>query len=1174
MHTDEFLKLLKHYPDCISDERRFTAYMRDLFPESPKECNLLINLYHLGIVKGLEAASQIDQSFCNRYKKNLMDSYGVVEILAEEAVRVWCVCYGQDILRKTCDASGFPSTLAEKTNDNVHYGEKLRTYVSYGFSVIIPTITVLDEAIFIKFSVKFKPNAKESLALEGGKIEDRVQNIYSAHPVDVFIPRKSMRPVEFEIATPNKKRPLWRNSKVYLSLLSSEGIKYEICYRSDETRKLQLEYAMAQRMMPEDDARYLEIAANISKKNGEKSNTQNEKQDLGTTIDTGIPAYTTPTLEEYKKALSREEYFLKNNGGRKFKVTNGVRLSNNRIVYPYRFELETEMNLSDDAPLTLTAGGREAAGSVLMCEGFEIIVTIDKDLGEKIGSAYISVEPWKLLEVQVNKLNNISQTDRIAIELLERGPKLATKESYMKIPKGQEIAKKKAKQENITVMWGPPGTGKTHTMSEIAIGFLKQNKSVLVVSHSNISVDGVVKKIAELMRAGGMDSLLKKGIVLRYGYVRDDELTNDADTVAFNFALNRNQTLKNEREKLLQEKDILMKKGQGNSEQIVNVERRLKDIRVQVRTLEGYYVEKARIVATTISKVNIDKLFDYRKYDIVMFDEVSMAYFPQVLCAATYAREHFIAVGDFKQLAPIAQSEAKKTLEVDLFAYLKITNGYAIYNHPWLVMLNEQRRMYPAISAFPNQYVYNNLLKDHKDVAANRSGIVRQQPFEGQAMNLVDMSGSYCAAGKNSDNSRFNILSAIISFSTAISTEAISKSSVGIITPYAAQTRLIRAMLRDHNGKEKTQVACSTVHQFQGSERDVIIFDAVESYPSQKPGWLMLKNDNEHVTRLINVAVTRARGKLITVANGNFWLKKFEGTNHIFYRMVQYLKNKENTVNVKEKGLENYIQSLDKGRNIRYYPVITEGLNALIKDIQKAHEKVVISIPDGNIDRETSGILLKELQQAHSDGIRILMKCNDYTNLPEEWRAYCWGAEDAIFPLIMIDDRIVWYGLPDSKGIFHDGSWGYATVCKTIFRIVGEHTVEMIKSLSGIENRVVDNRSKALTEKTTRDIQKISTDAEDNGKQAGGLGRFVRGHSKCPKCKNPMQLMKGRSGKYFLKCSMCGELAYLTPDFTNWYINRESVRCPIHHCEIEAKLGQYGIYVRCGRGHYIKPDEI
>ena len=247
-------------------------------------------------------------------------------------------------------------------------------------------------------------------------------------------------------------------------------------------------------------------------------------------------------------------YYLRNNGGRKYKVTNGVRINDNKNGYPYRFELEAELNLADDSPITLTIGAISASGSVLVCDGFELVVTIEKDLGPKVSLAYLSVEPWKLLEAQVNKLAAMTQNDRLAIKLLRDGPKLATKASYLKIPQGQTAAKEKAASEDITVIWGPPGTGKTHTMAEITIAFLKQGKKVLAVSHSNVSVDGIVKKLAELMRKAGMEQYLKDGKILRYGYVRDPELQEDRSAVAFNYALDRNPRLKKEREDLLHEK--------------------------------------------------------------------------------------------------------------------------------------------------------------------------------------------------------------------------------------------------------------------------------------------------------------------------------------------------------------------------------------------------------------------------------------------------------------------------------------------------------------------------------------------------------------------------------------------------------------------------------------------
>lgn len=100
MLKDEFVDLLKKYPDCLADERRFTAYMRDYFPKSQKECSILIDLYHLGIVEDLKLVPQIDQNFFYRYKKKIIDSYGIIDDLAEESVKLWCICYGKMILEK------------------------------------------------------------------------------------------------------------------------------------------------------------------------------------------------------------------------------------------------------------------------------------------------------------------------------------------------------------------------------------------------------------------------------------------------------------------------------------------------------------------------------------------------------------------------------------------------------------------------------------------------------------------------------------------------------------------------------------------------------------------------------------------------------------------------------------------------------------------------------------------------------------------------------------------------------------------------------------------------------------------------------------------------------------------------------------------------------------------
>ena len=85
-----------------------------------------------------------------------------------------------------------------------------------------------------------------------------------------------------------------------------------------------------------------------------------------------------------------------------------------------------------------------AAGTVLLCDGFETLLLLDSNLGNSISSGTISVEPWKLLESLNKRIETISELGPIAREFLHNGPQLATSQSISQIPKGQAIAKEHA----------------------------------------------------------------------------------------------------------------------------------------------------------------------------------------------------------------------------------------------------------------------------------------------------------------------------------------------------------------------------------------------------------------------------------------------------------------------------------------------------------------------------------------------------------------------------------------------------------------------------------------------------------------------------------------------------------------------------------------------------------
>lgn len=883
-------------------------------------------------------------------------------------------------------------------------------------------------------------------------------------------------------------------------------------------------------------------------------------------MESNIPSF--PPLKDYVNAVFREMYYIRENGGKKHKLTNGrVIVERNDAAY-YSFDSESELNLADDSPVTVTVGENDYSGFVFSCDGFRLTVALNANIGNSIPEAAITVEPWKLLQKLGNRLSNITENDRIAIKLFTEGPRLAEKSPTTDIAKGQENAVKKAEENEITVIWGPPGTGKTYTMSEIARRFLNKGYKILIVSHSNISVDNVIKSIDARLRENGQTAPLERGKVLRYGYVRDNELKKNDNVVSFNRAAMENKDLYNNYVSLSSALERIKAKpseflSRDEQKQKIELERQIRTIKAAVKSKEKALVQSADIIATTVSKLYIDPIFEEAKYDVVMFDEVSMAYVPQVICAASFAAKRFIGVGDFRQLPPIVQSESKTLLEKDIFSFLNITDVYYnVHSHPWLVLLDEQRRMHPDISAFSGRIVYKGLVKNHPSVKTKWEKVIAAEPFSNCPMNLINTSGLYFAAGKNSDNSRFNILSALISLATAKKAyqgqnalDYENETKVGIVTPYAAQTRLIRAMLADEKIKE---ISCATVHQFQGSERNVIVFDAVESYPTTKTGWLVTNNNNDSVTRLINVAITRTRAKLIAVANETFWFNRFEGGNNLLYLLIKHLKQKGNNITVSEGKLKNYLRSLDYGDKTDVFFSYDECKDIVQNDIKNAKSELYISVPQTEMDAQSQNDIISILGEK-GKSVKIICKAKSFNKLPLDWKRISVRSEDANFPIIVIDDKILWYGIPAPTGAFIDGNKGYSAICHLFVRFGGSHTVEMIKSL-------------ANTEKAVSKSDRIFDETGENPE--AGFAYYIKLHEKCPECNKPMTFAKGRSGKFYLRCSGCPKTNFISVDTVSNYIREENVKCPKCGSPLTAGISKYGLYARCVRGHFSGVDEI
>ncbi len=1095
METGKILSdMTKKYGyDILQDGERCAVLCEDMLTMYDQEKKVFTMLFRAGFgesLKGVPYCRESEIKIGMFSVEKFLKSQGIVAETAKNVVDVIIQAFVEE---NVLVGDSYFRPIIRKNFNDVHFKLKIPVYMEYDDHLEVTS----------EFIYRATGELVDSV-FEKCEVTDAFNGVYSS-AMDYRLFRAEEMMVKFSTDIPTPEKKFWlKNSKIELTFLCSNRKRIAITYFFSNSKAWTLQSISIYRMTNVEHKKMqdiCELLKNRARKTDIGLGSSDSVGNLTYDAASETTSFSSTNLAEYSEALKNEIHYLKQGRGKKYRVVNGERIhKDNKGAYTYTFEMETELHLPDDAPVTIeTSAGSRAAGSVLVCDDFQIMLILDRDLSERVRTAHITVEPWKLLGGLDKKMSALNLNDhKLAVRLIQKGPKLGRQSDIKKIPKGQQAVINKLKKEDIVVVWGSPGTGKTYTMASIALNCLKRGKSVLIVSHSNVSVDGVIKQVLNIPDPV-LESYLQRGSILRYGYVRDAELANNEYATSFSYALSKNPTLRMELDALSARRDEMKAKNQTKTDAYHSVEKRIKEIREAIRKEERRYAENAGILGTTISKATVDGMFDDQQYDLVMFDEVSMAYVPQIIVAAMLAREKFMCVGDFRQLSPIAQSpKAEQTLRRDIFSYLRITDNLGnMYGHPWLVMLNEQRRMHPDISEFPNRFVYKELLKNHESVYHGRDSIVAATPSPGDAMNLIDLTGTYCAACKNSDNSRFNILSAIISFATAIKADQDDTAeSVGIITPYAAQTRLIRAMLRDYYKSGTGKVSCATVHQFQGSESDVLIFDAVESYPTHRVGYIFSK-DMDAVVRLTNVAITRARGKFITVANMRFWEDRFAGQKHIYYRLVNYILDHHTEINHAVKhNLEPYIESINPDRMIQIFRDETTAIAQFAKDMQQAGGKVLVSIPDGDL-RETEKQILDMIDAAYCRGVTILMKSNGYRELPDSWKEYCSGTDNAVFPLIVIDDKIAWYGLPTSRLRFQVDKYTVQnTVVPVIARINGVNTVEMIKTLTNLEMIEIEKgkgkNTRPLLQKKGASVHPPARNDEEGGDYSFGTCRICR----------------------------------------------------------------------------------
>jgi len=317
---------------------------------------------------------------------------------------------------------------------------------------------------------------------------------------------------------------------------------------------------------------------------------------------------------------------------------------------------------------------------------------------------------------------------------------------------------------------------------------------------------------------------------------------------------------------------------------------RLEDVQKRLADLPRRVLADARVVCTTLAKTFAAKELPDDPFDVLIIDEASMAPMPSLYWALGRCRQIAVIAGDFLQLPPICVAEtamAQKWLGRSVYQLAGIETPEQASSHPAVCLLDTQYRMHPQIAELASGLFYGGLLRSHSSTETRpASAGLGHAP-----LTLLDTSGAAPWCSRLSGGGRFNLCHAVLAAQTAEKIVRESGHSVGIISPYAAQARLITRILRER-GLEKA-VRAATVHRFQGGEEDIILFDTVESLGVRVAPMLDDTREGSSARLLLNVALTRAKSQVILLANADYLAQQLSPKSALSHILAQFQKSGE-----------------------------------------------------------------------------------------------------------------------------------------------------------------------------------------------------------------------------------------------------------------------------------------
>lgn len=421
---------------------------------------------------------------------------------------------------------------------------------------------------------------------------------------------------------------------------------------------------------------------------------------------------------------------------------------------------------------------------------------------------------------------------------------------------------KAALENKLTLVLGPPGTGKTFTLSKIVEQFVlqpgfKQTKNkILLVSESN----GAVKNAVLMLKSLGIKAVRSTSFYRFFEEYKNRNTELEEVTTLPIIFKKIGIDDSNIGDVMHYEKMYYESKGKSSEKHKNN-----KFLALLKETIDQYDV-----ICTTCNSAGDSMLSDYN-FPVVIADEAGQITEPSLLIPITLGCKHLVLVGDHKQLPPFVMANRNKSNGYAISLFERLSHFYSP------VLLNIQYRSHPDIAKKYSSLFYGGKVKSNPDKGTQSikelDGLFLNKP----PFSFINHKSPESAIGSSKCND--NEAKICLKILYTLKNLKIKNNQIGIISPYEAQKVCISSKLP----KSMCDIEIGNIDSFQGREKDIIIFSCVRSNIEKDIGFMGSKNR-------LNVALSRARHALFIIGDAeNFrtmtWLRLiqfFKVSNTIF----------------------------------------------------------------------------------------------------------------------------------------------------------------------------------------------------------------------------------------------------------------------------------------------------